>query len=92
MQKNHDNLLTARLEQAQHAGVAHVLWNELYTWYDVQKIAARTYRDLSNRWDELTDGDDGKLMKVEGAGGIFLFAQGEVSPVYEDKAPDGSTD
>ncbi|MEQ8744112.1 hypothetical protein [Parasphingorhabdus sp.] len=85
MQKRHDNLLTARLEHVVDAGVAHILWNELYTWYDVKKIAAGTYRDLNQRWDEITDGDEGRLMKIEGAGGIFLAAENEVMPLFEEK-------
>lgn len=85
MDKRHDNLLTAKLELVVNAGVAHVLWNELYSWYDVQKIAARTWRDLNQRWDELTDGDEGRLMKIEGAGGIFLIAEDEVKPLFEEK-------
>lgn len=86
MQKRYDNLLTTRLEEVKHAGMAHILWNELYTWYEVQKIAAGTRRDLSSRWDDLTDGEEGSLMQVEGRAGLFLFAKDEMGPVYEDKA------
>lgn len=46
MEKRHDDVLNARLESVMTAGVAHVLWKELYLWYGVQKIAARTIRDL----------------------------------------------
>lgn len=85
MQKRHDNLLTARLEIIVHAGVAHVLWGELYTWYDVEKIAARTYRDLNQRWEEITEGSEGRLMKIEGSGGIFLTSEKKVQPLFEEK-------
>ena len=81
MQKRHDDILSARLEQVVHAGVAHILWNELYTWYETQKIAARTWRDLSQRWDEISEGDEGRLMKVEGSGGIFLISEESIAAI-----------
>lgn len=83
MQKRHDDLLTARLENVLDAGVAHILWSELYRWYGVQKIAARTIRDLKQRWIDLTGGELGSLMQVRGMDGIFLMAETSISPVYE---------
>lgn len=56
MEKRHDDLLTSRLEEIYTKGVTYISWNELYLWYDVQAIAARTYRDLVNRWDDLSSG------------------------------------
>lgn len=84
MQKLHDDLLTARLESVLDAGVAHILWNELYRWYDTKKIAARTLRDLNQRWFDLTGGECGSLMKVEGMSGIFLMAEHSINVVYND--------
>ena len=85
MEKRHENLLTARLERVVNASVAHVLWEELYSWYGVKKIAAGTWRDLSQRWDELTSGDKGSLMKIEGSGGLFLTAEKEITPIYKQE-------
>ncbi|CAN7367155.1 hypothetical protein [Massilia sp. LjRoot122] len=56
MQKEHDYELTRRLEQILTDGSTFISWNELYLWYGVQKIAAATYRDLANRWEEISDG------------------------------------
>jgi len=86
MQKRHDDLLTSRLEKILTEGCAYISWNELYLWYDAKALAARTYRDLSNRWDDLsagltnTDGTDlGKLMFVQSprkpTPGIFVFGE-----------------
>ena len=83
MQKRHDDLLTARLESVIDAGVAHILWNELYRWYDVKKIAARTLRDLEQRWSDLTNDQFGPLMKVEGMSGVFLMAENSICLVYK---------
>ena len=72
MERRHDELLTARLEEVMLNGCSYITWDELYHWYTVQKIAANTWRDLKNRWDEVTARKGGPLKKVEGRGGIFL--------------------
>lgn len=86
MEKRHDDILNARLEAVMTAGVAHVLWDELYLWYGVQKIAARTIRDLIERWEEISHGEYGRLMQIPGAGGIFLAAEKNIEPVVDPKA------
>jgi hypothetical protein len=88
LERRHQDQLMARLEDARLNGCAHLTWNELYYWYDTQKIAARTYRDLETRWQELTNNDLGCLMRVDGRGGIFIF--GESSPSKVD--PDSTND
>lgn len=88
MNKLHQNLLTARLEDAHLNGCSHITWDEIYYWYDVQKIAAGTRRDLQNRWDDITDGEHGRLMQIEGRGGIFIFGEKKPEPVYPDTGTD----
>lgn len=88
MDKRHQDALTNRLEDASLNGCSHVSWTELYRWYDVQKIAARTYRDLETRWQDLTEGKIGRLMKIEGRGGIFLFGQDSANKVDENNLLD----
>lgn len=84
MEKRHQDLLTSRLEQIVTTGSTYIAWSELYFWYGVQKLAKRTYRDLSERWDEIatTHGltEVGKLSFVQsplttggGGAGIHLF-------------------
>ena len=83
MDKRHDDMLTSRLEEIVTKGCTYVAWNELYLWYGVAKLAARTYRDLAERWDEIMEAQGlelGKLAFVQspwgkgGSGpGIFLF-------------------
>lgn len=82
--KRHQDILTSRLEDAFLHGCTHITWNELYCWYDVQKIAARTYRDLEARWQKITDGEQGHLMKIEGRGGIYVFGSNSFEPVSPD--------
>ena len=83
MDKRHDDILTSRLEEIVTKGCTFIAWNELYLWYGVAKLAARTYRDLADRWDEIAAAQDlarlGKLAFVQspwgrgGGSGIYLF-------------------
>jgi hypothetical protein len=82
--KQHQNNLTARLEDAYLNGCAHITLEELYYWYGVEKLAAGTWRDLQNRWEELTEGVEGPLMKIKGRGGIYLFGEKNSEYVYHD--------
>jgi len=75
MLKRHAETLRNRLERVLDAGCAHILWSELYRWYEVKKIAAGTYRDISERWQEVSESEQGDLKTVEGQGGIYLFAE-----------------
>jgi len=88
MQKRHDDMLTTRLELAYDVGVAHICWCELYRWYDTQKIAAGTWRDLAQRWDEITEGEQGALQYVESNSGIFLMGKDTIKAVLEPKEGD----
>jgi len=78
MQRRHIEILTNRLEHILNAGCVHILWSELYCWYEVQKLAARTYRDIAERWQEVSEGHKGHLRMVNGEGGIYLFAEKEI--------------
>ena len=84
MEKRHQDSLTTRIEDAYLNGCSHVTWDELYHWYGVQKIAARTYRDIEARWQDLTNGDSGRLMKIEGRGGVFIFGEKNAEQVDQN--------
>ena len=83
MDKRHDDILNSRLEEIVTKGCTFISWNELYLWYGVSKLAARTYRDLATRWDEIAAAHDleilGKLAFVQSpwsrgsSPGMFLF-------------------
>lgn len=71
MERRYEEILTTRLEDAIYNGCTHITWAELYLWYDVEKIAARTYRDLHQRFKELRSSAEPEM--IEGRGGIYLF-------------------
>lgn len=80
MEKRHSDTLTNRLEHVLDGGCVYILWNELRRWYEVKKVAAGTYRDIAERWNELSEGKDGPLQTVQGYEGFYLFAKGAISP------------
>ena len=81
MDKRHQDTLTSRLEDAYLNGCSPITQREIYCWYGVEKIAARTWRDLEVRWQEVTDNNLGCLMKIEGRGGIFIFGKNAPEPI-----------
>lgn len=81
MERRHQDQLMNRLEDAYLNGCSHISWNELYQWYATQKIAAKTYRDLEERWQDITEGDSGRLMQVTGRGGLFIFGEANAAPI-----------
>lgn len=88
MKKRHQDLLTARLEDAYLNGVAHITIEELYCWYQIKKIAAGTRRDIEKRWQNLSDNKHGRLQQIEGRGGIFIFGSELIKDVDQKNLVD----
>ncbi len=64
MEKRYDEQLTTKLEEIITHGATLINWAEVRKWYGIQRVAAATYRDISNRWDELTGGKYGDIICV----------------------------
>ena len=88
MEKRHQDTLTTRLEDAYLNGMAHISKEELKFWYGVQKVAARTIRDVETRWSELTEDSVGRLMTISARGGFFIFAEKYISSFSQDESED----
>ena len=97
MDKRHDDALTNRLEEIITDGVTYISWNELYLWYDTEKIAAGTYRDLHARWGVMakkhkprTGKPFGVLTYVQALSktkpGIYLFGSNMAHPLENPDA------
>ena len=84
MERRYNDILTGRLEDAIHNGCSHITWTELYLWYDVQKIAAGTYRDLHERMVELAKSKSPKPTLIYGRGGIFVFDAADAKRIDPD--------
>jgi hypothetical protein len=93
MERRHEEMLTAKLEEAASNGTAHILYSELHNWYGVKKLAAGTWRDLSHRWSDVVKAvqqfqpnfsDPGQLMCVDGKGGMVIFGKKKSLPVSSE--------
>ena len=84
MERRHNDRLTARLEDAACNGCAYMTWDELYLWYGVKKIAAGTYRDLSERFAEIATSKSPKPMMIPTRGGIYIFDGAGASRIDPD--------
>ena len=52
LSERHSSALLQRLDELYLHGQTIIAWEELYLWYGVKKVAARTYRDLLGQWGE----------------------------------------
>ncbi len=89
MTLRHQQLLTTRLEDAYLHGCSRITGNELRYWYDVDRIGKATWRDLAERWDNLTEGKNGNLMKIVMREGnrvdhFYIFGADTAIPVNPD--------
>lgn len=83
VERRHLDALMNRLEDAKLNRCTHITWNELYHWYGVRRLAAGTWRDIREKWEEIAESDDGGLLVVEGRGGVFLLPKKRVKPLAE---------
>lgn len=61
MEKRYDDRLMACLETVMDRGYCQLYWTELQRWYGKQKIAARTFRDIQQRWADLKGDENARL-------------------------------
>ena len=88
MNKAYGNKLTAHLEEVVDRGMTHILWSELYRWYETPRITVGVWRDIAERWDDIADDENrkddeklGNLKSINGAGGIHLIASKAAKPL-----------
>ena len=53
MLKRHSNELENRLDAVKAVGCVQIMWWELYSWYDAQRITKNIWRDLRSRLDDI---------------------------------------
>jgi hypothetical protein len=76
MLKRHEDQLWARLDELYANGTTYISWNELYHWYNVQRIAKGPWRDIMARWERLLEEKEEKYVDplvAEVPGGISFF-------------------
>lgn len=75
-QRHHEVQLQSRLDELYLTGHCFFTWNELYHWFNLDKIAKAPYRKINEMWGELCERHG--LAPVEiatrnGGGGISLY-------------------
>jgi hypothetical protein len=79
MLKRHEDQLWARLDELYANGTTYISWNELYHWYNIQRIAKAPWRDIKARWEQVLEEKEEKYIDpliAEVHGGIsFFFAR-----------------
>ena len=63
MSPHHEMRLSDKLDEIHLWGQTFFYWRDLYLWYGVQKIAARTYRNIDKRWADYSN--EHELEKTE---------------------------
>lgn len=53
MEKHHDIILRARLDELFLTGQVFISWHELSHWFNVERIAKKPYREISELWEEV---------------------------------------
>ncbi|MGD9615762.1 MAG: hypothetical protein AB7H90_24220 [Alphaproteobacteria bacterium] len=69
----HTNELLSRLERVLDIGCAEIRNHELLLWYDQQRVTVNIWRDIADRWEELTD--EAPLL-VGWSEGVWVFVWG----------------
>ncbi len=64
MNTYHEPQLYSRLDELLLRGQTFISWREMYLWYGVEKIAARTWRDILRRWTEYTKEHEGREVEL----------------------------
>jgi hypothetical protein len=75
-QRHHEAQLQGRLDELYLTGHCFISWNELYHWFNLDKIAKTPYRKINEMWQELCERHGIKppeLNTRDGNGGIRLF-------------------
>jgi hypothetical protein len=73
MERRHEDLLTARIEEVIDKGWAFLWWWEAYRWYDQERLATNFWRDLKSRFDEETRKERSyELFILESDQGVLL--------------------
>ncbi len=55
MNKRHADTLKTRLESVITDGYTVITWNELYLWYNAQRLTKTVYENIGEHFDELVE-------------------------------------
>jgi len=70
--------LEAKLEELLFRGQTLITWQQLYCWYDIERLTAKPWRDIKIRWDILCEKTSVGIIPLKvrgikgGYGGFYL--------------------
>ena len=85
VERRHNEELTLRLERVADTGHATLTKGELQRWYDIQRVAARTRRDMVERWQEIVDDGSRSLHCIERADSFLLLDGGAIKALIAEE-------
>lgn len=54
MQKHHEAELMTTLDELYLRGATSIRWEKLYLWFNVDRLSKNAYRQIMEKWEELT--------------------------------------
>lgn len=72
MLRRHKDLLENRLEEVKCKGWTHIAWNEIYLWFEAERIAVKTYKKILDTYRNLIEDDEAELLLTAVPGGFLL--------------------
>jgi len=81
MLKRHFEILKNRLEDVRNRGYSIIYWNELYYWYDAQRITKTIYQDIEDHYIGIFEDEEGLSVDNSVPGGMLLLRKGSIKPM-----------
>ena len=53
MERHHENQLYIALDHLYGEGVVTIRWDQLYLWFNTDRLSKNAYREIIRRWEEL---------------------------------------
>lgn len=76
MQNRHLNEMMRRLENVADFGYEEFYHVEIRRWYNIDRINKNTWRDIRQKWQEITDENDTPKLLCGENPGYYLFVHG----------------
>jgi hypothetical protein len=73
MLRRHADILMHRIETLADKGFVFVEFRELTRWYDMARVTKSIWRDLKERFDEVTPDADTELYIYQTINGVLLI-------------------
>jgi hypothetical protein len=96
MRRDHEAKLNAALDQLFLQGSTSILWEDLYLWYNADRLSKRAYADIIDRWRAICEeygqkpNDIPELEELQSSDtwlilrrGLFKFYQEKITALAE---------